>query len=115
MISLRGVFKYTRTWIGNEYRIMYTIYYTRTNQKEGYGNTLTYMIIYCLYPSPSNPTTFNEISTHNVVHIVDLPFHRFLKLLLNIRTKGGVRLRNDRAAADRRLITVLGHNIPDLV
>ena len=73
------------------------------------------MIIYCLYPSPSNPTTFNQINTHNVVHIVDLPSHIFLKLLLNIRTKGGVRLRNDRAAADRRLITVLGNNIPDLV
>ena len=54
------MFKYTGTWIGNEYWIMYNIYYTRTNRKDGYGNTLTYIIIYCLSPSTSTHTTFNH-------------------------------------------------------
>ena len=55
------MFKYTGIWIGNESRIMYNIYHTRTNRNEGYINPLMYIIIYCLSPYPSPPTTFNKL------------------------------------------------------
>ena len=39
---------------------MYITYYTQTKQKDGNGNPLNYIIIFCLSPSPSPPTTFNQ-------------------------------------------------------
>ena len=60
LLNVVILFKYTGTWIGNGSRIMYTIYYTRMNRRDGYINPLTYIIIYFLSPSSSPSATFKK-------------------------------------------------------